>query len=746
MKSEAFGRLLKAGIGSIAYCEGKTAPVIEEDLGHQVGVAPASIQRYKAGHVPPDPHTVEKLAGACVKRGLMGREWLQQFLHAGRYPAPEMLIAKLISTGTARQNAPRAYENLPAPTYSQFVMRERAFAEVIDGLQQRSAAVLIVGLGGNGKTSLAREVADRCLRGADEVPHFDAVVWVSDKDQPGTTNLSVVLDAVARTLDYPGLTRYAHNEKRYEVEQLLRRQHVLLVIDNFETVTDGALLTWLLRLPEPSKAIVTSREYSRAFRNNTFVLDLRGMSDAEALIFIEQRLRFLRIDKLVSDPGYLDSLVAVTRGNPKAIEMVLGLVKYEHRPLQQVVDDLFAARGELFDDLFTRAWTLLDDAAQRILLIMTFFPASASSEALSTTADVQGLALAKAAERLLDLALLDIQQEDLHSASRYTLHPLVRAFAAARLAVQPELERGARERWVQWYIELVAGVGYCWDNLGRLESFDLEHESIYTVLTWTFQNGYFPATLQLAKGCSYYLYTRGFWDKSPSVNVTGAMAAKYLERAADHVEMLAYHVQMLSIQGNLLEAAQYLPTLRALAESTSLPADIFLAYQHAIAMYRLTRGELEAAEQAWRESLHQAGQVATPVRDVNRRWLATCLYLQGKLEAAQKLFQETLTEATQRGYLRGIMFCKVRLAAIYLDQGEITRAEAELAESSALAEQYHIRGAITDALRVRARVYFLRGDLAAAQDALTKAIELYERLGRRRELAEARDELGRLVA
>ncbi len=75
------------------------------------------------------------------------------------------------------------------------------------------------------------------------MPHFDAVVWVSDKDQPGTTNLSVVLDAVARTLDYPGLTRYAHNEKRYEVEQLLRRQHVLLVIDNFETVTDGALLT-----------------------------------------------------------------------------------------------------------------------------------------------------------------------------------------------------------------------------------------------------------------------------------------------------------------------------------------------------------------------------------------------------------------------------------------------------------------------------------------------------------------------
>jgi len=65
-------------------------------------------------------------------------------------------------------------------------------------------------------------------------------VWVSDKDRPGTTNLSVVLDEIARTLDYPGFTQFSHDEKRYEVEQLLRRQRILLVVDNFETITDGA--------------------------------------------------------------------------------------------------------------------------------------------------------------------------------------------------------------------------------------------------------------------------------------------------------------------------------------------------------------------------------------------------------------------------------------------------------------------------------------------------------------------------
>ncbi len=206
-RSEAFGRLLKAGIASIVNCEGKKAAIVEDELGLLIGVSGDSIQRYKSGYLPPEDRTVEILATAAVQRGYLGREWLQRFLHAARYPFADTLLDKLCPIGPARPRPPRVYHNLPAPTYSQFVMREQAFAEVIDGLQQRSAAVLVVGLGGNGKTSLAR---------------------------------------------------------------------------------------------------------------------------------------------------------------------------HERRPLQQVVDDLYAARGELFDDLFTRAWALLDEAARRVLLVMTFFPTSAS--------------------------------------------------------------------------------------------------------------------------------------------------------------------------------------------------------------------------------------------------------------------------------------------------------------------------------------------------------------------------------
>src|SRR5215216_4514013 len=158
-RNEAFGRLLSGAINSIATYESKTAPIVEEELGVLAIVAGKTVQRYKAGHLPPESRTVEVLAEAAIRRGFLGREWLQRFLHAARYPFADKLLDQLCPIGPARPRPPRVYENLPAPTYSQFVMREQAFAEVIDGLQQRSAVVLLVGLGGTGKTSLAREVA-----------------------------------------------------------------------------------------------------------------------------------------------------------------------------------------------------------------------------------------------------------------------------------------------------------------------------------------------------------------------------------------------------------------------------------------------------------------------------------------------------------------------------------------------------------------------------------------------------------
>jgi predicted ATPase/class 3 adenylate cyclase len=114
-RNESFGRLLKGAINSIAAYEGKTAPAIEDELGGQIGVAGTAIQRYKAGHLPPEPRAIQILAEAAVRRGFLSRAWLQRFLQAARYPQPDALIAQL-ADALGLPSAPGIVARLPTGT------------------------------------------------------------------------------------------------------------------------------------------------------------------------------------------------------------------------------------------------------------------------------------------------------------------------------------------------------------------------------------------------------------------------------------------------------------------------------------------------------------------------------------------------------------------------------------------------------------------------------------------------------
>jgi tetratricopeptide (TPR) repeat protein len=595
-------------------------------------------------------------------------------------------VEHLCPTAPERPRPARVYHNLPAPTYSQFIMREQPFAEVVDGLRQRSAAVLIVGLGGNGKTSLAREVAAHCLQDDHDVPHFDASVWVSDKGREGTTNLSIVLDEIARTLDYPGFTQFAHDEKQYEVEQLLRRQKVLLIVDNFETITDGALLAWLLRLPEPSKAVITTRERHRAMWGS-WLIELRGMSEPEAQELIQERLRVLKMERLVSDRAQFEPLIAVTGGNPKAITMALGIIKHERQPIQQVVDDLYAARSNLFDDLFTRAWALLDDAARRVLLVMPFFVDSASGEALAATADVQGFAFDRAVERLTDLSLLDIRQDTMMTHPRYVLHPLVQAFVRSHLAEQKELEATMRERWNRYFVTFASqqfprgSIGHSyWDSLAyRVQQPEvaLEIANLLQVLKWADETNnkhtLVDLMLLMAHSLTHYslFYERLFYARK------AARAAHELQKYADEsllcIDALGW---VLTETCHLTEAEAEIRQGLALTEyfmnEASQVNDITALGNAFLAKIFLEKQDLPQAIQHIETARSLDSQHV-----IYRRVLEIAGDIEQKKDNYQQAIQIYL-QANQitRHYDPGNDMIDVRLGFAYLANGELAKAES----------------------------------------------------------------------
>ncbi|NJM06278.1 hypothetical protein HC891_08895, partial [Candidatus Gracilibacteria bacterium] len=338
-------------------------------------------------------------------------------------------------------------------------MRAAPYAAVLEGLQQRCALVVIVSLGGMGKTSLAREIAANCVYPLETglvTPRFHAAVWVSDKDTPGSTALTQVLDEIAYTLDYPGLTQFDPTRKRREVEQLLKRHSVLLIVDNFETIVDMALLHWLMRLPEPSKALITTREYRKEFQQGAWLVELGGMAEGEARELIAARARQLNLQLHYPDT-VAHQLIALTGGNPQALVVALGLVKRTGQPLAQAIEQLRGGSEGLFVDLFTMGWSLLSQDAQHILLAATLFPTRVEHRVLAEVAGLQEAAFFEAVGQLTELALLetegsDGQWPDAEAATRHTIHPLTRAFLQTAQAEHRTVIRQARERWLEWAV------------------------------------------------------------------------------------------------------------------------------------------------------------------------------------------------------------------------------------------------------------------------------------------------------
>lgn len=735
--NKIFGHLVRGAINAIADFEGKNVSIIEAELSEQICMAPTAFHRFKAGYAPRDPRIIEVLAEAGVRRAYLNRTWLERLLRTARYPEAAELIERLFPSEAAPPTASgRIYSNLPPPTSSQFVMRAAPYNAVLEGLRQRSAVVVIVSLGGMGKTSLAREIAANCLHragGDDNLPRFDAAVWVSDQDSPGSTSLTQVLDEIACTLDYPGLTQFDQVHKRREVEQLLRRQRVLVIVDNFETITDAALLSWLLRLPEPSKALITTREYRKEFQQGAWLVELGGMSDDEARLLIAGCARQLNLHLRNDDA--VRRLITVTGGNPKAIEVALGLVKTTGQTLAQVIERLHTGATELFTDLFTTSWSLLGSETQQVLLAMTLFPASGGRQALAEIADLSEPEFFNAVRQLTELALLDTEQsEEAHQdgcgETHYSIHPLTRSFVETMQTRYDSFFTQARERWLMWAVRRAASFGYAFDNVVRLDMLDREETLLFAALTWAFEHERYREVIQIARGLEFYYYIRAHWSRKAHLHQIYIEAARRQGDSSEEMTALCMHIQLLSRQGNAAAAEPYVLRLLELAQTAPPNGELSFHIEHALGLYHLMARQPSAAEQHWRRIIDQAVAWGLPDHMVigAHHWLGICLTRQERRAEAYGLFEAALAQARQHGYQRMIGQNQVQLAMLDLDQGAIEQAMQRLEESQATTHErdWEQRARIHQAL---ARIHSHHGDRAAAQAALLKAEELFERMG-----------------
>jgi LuxR family transcriptional regulator, glucitol operon activator len=161
--------------------------------------------------------------------------------------------------------------NLPLPDYDEtgFLGRGADRMAVRKHLLASHPIITIVGEGGVGKSALAIQCLYDILGLADNLP-YEAIIWTSLKTKTLTasgvrdikdsiTSTLRIIENVAKEL---GATQPASADLENAIQEILDYLSlfkILLVIDNYETVTDNSLRPLLTSIPGGSKVLLTSR-------------------------------------------------------------------------------------------------------------------------------------------------------------------------------------------------------------------------------------------------------------------------------------------------------------------------------------------------------------------------------------------------------------------------------------------------------------------------------------------------------
>jgi non-specific serine/threonine protein kinase len=217
----------------------------QEELAERAGISPRSISGLERGEgATPRRDTVSLLVKAL---GLAGtdRAEFQAMVVRRRPPGPRLLTdppGSILPIDAPRHNLPRALNS--------FVGREQEVNE-LGTILASAPLVTLVGVGGVGKTRLARELA-----------HVHAVAYADGAwlvELAELADPTLVAGAIAAAV---GLATIDVRDTMSVLTDYLRPRHMLLVLDNCEHLIGACaeLLSHLLRVCPHLHILATSRE------------------------------------------------------------------------------------------------------------------------------------------------------------------------------------------------------------------------------------------------------------------------------------------------------------------------------------------------------------------------------------------------------------------------------------------------------------------------------------------------------
>jgi predicted ATPase len=680
-----------------------------------------------------------------------------------RIPSVRLVGAELEAIATGRAAVPVTPDtppparlagqrhNLPAQPIP-FVGRQAELAELNRLLVNPSVRLITVaGAGGMGKTRLALEAA------ALHLDHFaDGVYLVSLAPVPSPDGMVAAIGEAA------GLA-FSQADPYHQILDYLRAKSLLLILDNFEHVMDGAPVVADLLAEAPGlKIVVASR--AKLDLQGEHLFHLAGMDlpasaastaanlDNAAIHLFLQGARRVR-------PGYepnaadLEQIVRICRlveGMPLGIllaaawlEMlspaeIAAEIARSYDFLETGLRDL-PERQRSMRAVFEYSWNLLTDREREIFQGLSAFCCSFARDAAQ---QVTGATL----RELMALTTKSLLYRT--PDGRYEGHGMVQQYAAAKLDASPDGGRAVRDRYAAYYLDLLSG----WEadlhgprQQEALAAIDAEADNIRTAWVLAAERGQAERLSPAMDSLGHFYTWRGRYAEG---EVSFRLAAGRLAQLGQAlpVRLLAKALSWQSLFCRALgqhemdrqRGQQALTLLEGMA-ATEQGDDVRSekAFAHIQVGEGLTRsGDHRGARRHYGQSLvlYQALGDAEGTAEAlfGLGWVAARL---SQFDEARRLCEESLSIYRSRGDLRGVAAALGLLGTLALDQGQSEEAVRFVEESVAIRRQIGDRPEIAAALADWGRMLNYTGEFAASYDQYHEALAIYQDLGTRTQVA-----------
>jgi hypothetical protein len=329
--------------------------------------------------------------------------------------------------------------NLPLPEYQRLHAVAIPIRTITKLLLDPNAppCISIEGLGGIGKTVLAREVARRLKTQKNVV----GVLWITARQTMFTIDGSIeavsdpvrtphdIVTRVASQLHTAQFTRLGVHAALEHLQPLLSTERYIVVLDQIDAVPNiESLLPKLVQVAGQSCLMLTSR---RTLGCSPFVhvyqVPALEIDDAAALVNHELRtggrLAPLREDDILA-------IFETAGGLPLALRFVAHQMR--RRPLYRILDEIRTGHGDtmrsLYRHVFHDAWCALATPARQLLLSLHAMPHDGVDiDWLRYTSDLPNGVFEQALDALMTHSLVTISGP--YDAPRYHCLPLTKAFA-----------------------------------------------------------------------------------------------------------------------------------------------------------------------------------------------------------------------------------------------------------------------------------------------------------------------------